>query len=104
MRAKTSGVYRTIVVSAIILAFTSQARAQSAEILSPARDDYYWSCMSCHGEKAKGDGAMASIFIEPPADLTKIAKNNNFQNHLRTQQSVRSRDLANAEILGAILG
>jgi mono/diheme cytochrome c family protein len=33
-------------------------------------------CASCHGENAKGNGAMAAWLKVPPADLTRIAARN----------------------------
>jgi mono/diheme cytochrome c family protein len=33
-------------------------------------------CASCHGEKARGDGAVAIFLRRRPADLTQIAKRN----------------------------
>ncbi len=31
------------------------------------------NCVACHGEAARGDGRMASAFVNPPPDLTQIA-------------------------------
>jgi len=36
-------------------------------------------CASCHGEDAKGHGAMAAWLKVPPADLTRIAARNGGQ-------------------------
>ncbi len=33
-------------------------------------------CVVCHGEKAKGDGPLASGLKKPPADLTQFTKKN----------------------------
>lgn len=76
MRFFKDGTLRAIVGGVFLLGCASQAVAQKAEILSRASDDYYWSCLPCHGESGKGDGSMASILVKPPADLTQIAKSN----------------------------
>jgi mono/diheme cytochrome c family protein len=39
-----------------------------------ARFEQY--CSSCHGTDAKGDGPLANLLTEKPADLTQLAKNN----------------------------
>ena len=33
-------------------------------------------CMSCHGKRGKGDGALASSLQTKPADLTQFSNNN----------------------------
>lgn len=33
-------------------------------------------CSSCHGTDGKGDGPIANLLTEKPADLTQLAKNN----------------------------
>lgn len=38
--------------------------------------EYESSCASCHGDKAKGDGAMREFLTKVPSDLTTLAKRN----------------------------
>ncbi len=45
-------------------------------VLSEGKSDFEWHCTNCHGPNGKGDGPMAKLLIEPPADLTAIAKAN----------------------------
>jgi mono/diheme cytochrome c family protein len=37
---------------------------------------YRTHCASCHGERARGDGAVAIFLRQRPADLTQLAKRN----------------------------
>jgi mono/diheme cytochrome c family protein len=37
---------------------------------------FFAYCTACHGQRAEGDGPMASILKTPVPDLTKIAKRN----------------------------
>lgn len=56
--------------------FVAPASAQQKEIYNRGKDDYYWSCLPCHGETGKGDGVMSKILVKPPADLTQLSKKN----------------------------
>jgi len=40
----------------------------------PGRRTYLRYCASCHGAAAKGDGPMVKHLVQPPADLTTLAK------------------------------
>ncbi|HVO91227.1 MAG TPA: cytochrome c [Terriglobales bacterium] len=40
------------------------------------KQEYVISCAVCHGDKGKGDGPLVEWLKKPPADLTKIQKNN----------------------------
>lgn len=42
-----------------------------AKTLAEGKELYEKYCQMCHGEKGKGDGAMAAMLKEPPADLTE---------------------------------
>ncbi len=53
----------------------AQERPDEA-ILSEGKSDFEWHCTNCHGPDGKGDGPMAKLLIERPADLTAIAKAN----------------------------
>ena len=39
-------------------------------------EDFATYCAVCHGEKGKGDGALASSLDRRPADLTRLARDN----------------------------
>ncbi|MGE0824868.1 MAG: cytochrome c [Candidatus Binatia bacterium] len=52
------------------------ARAQEDEIIAGGKLKYQRYCASCHGERGKGDGSMASLLVVKPADLTQLRKNN----------------------------
>ncbi len=51
----------------------AQERPDEA-VLDEGKSDFEWHCTNCHGPNGKGDGPMAKLLIEPPADLTAIAK------------------------------
>ena len=53
----------------------AQERPDEA-VLGEGKSDFEWHCTNCHGSNGKGDGSMAKLLIEPPADLTAIAKAN----------------------------
>lgn len=40
------------------------------------RDEYLVACAACHGEKADGNGEIATMFKQRVPDLTGIAKRN----------------------------
>ncbi len=44
--------------------------ASSDAVLSKARKAYSDNCLQCHGESGKGDGPMAGMLKEKPADLS----------------------------------
>ena len=43
--------------------------ALSDAVLTKARSNYEENCLMCHGEKGKGDGPMAAMLKEKPAEL-----------------------------------
>ena len=46
-------------------------------IPSMSGDDLFrFYCASCHGREGKGDGPIAPALVQPPADLTTIARRN----------------------------
>lgn len=64
---------------ALIIAAANPSVAQEGPdeaALSEGKSDFEWHCTNCHGPKGKGDGPMAKLLIERPADLTAIAKAN----------------------------
>lgn len=42
----------------------------SDSVLEKAKSDYEENCLMCHGETGKGDGPMAAMLKERPADLS----------------------------------
>ena len=44
--------------------------ASSDAVLAKAKTDYEENCLMCHGETGKGDGPMASMLKEKPADIS----------------------------------
>lgn len=49
------------------------------DTVSAGEEEYARSCELCHGATGKGDGPYASKLVKKPADLTKLAENNNGQ-------------------------
>jgi mono/diheme cytochrome c family protein len=45
----------------------------SDAVLAKAKKVYEENCLTCHGENGKGDGPMAGMLKERPADLTNAA-------------------------------
>ncbi|MEW6269558.1 MAG: c-type cytochrome [Thermodesulfobacteriota bacterium] len=58
--------------AAALLVVAAPGRAQD----SPGRQMFTRYCGSCHGPDGKGDGMLAGMLTQRPADLTQIAKNN----------------------------
>lgn len=48
--------------------------ANDPEILGA--QEYRRACSSCHGEQGRGDGPMAEVMTFPPADLSRLAIEN----------------------------
>jgi mono/diheme cytochrome c family protein len=44
--------------------------ASSDAVLAKAKANYEENCLMCHGETGKGDGPMASMLKERPADIS----------------------------------
>lgn len=53
--------------------------ADSSAPRQPGKGSYRRFCASCHGIHGKGDGPMAVMLKDKPADLTQLAKNNGGQ-------------------------
>ncbi len=77
---KKTGKLAAAIGAGILLACAAAAFADESapkSVLDDGREVYAENCAYCHGDKAKGDGPMASILTVKPADLTQIAKKNN---------------------------
>ena len=69
---------RTIwIVALSALAAVGSANVVYAQASEFGKDEYVRSCAACHGVTGKGDGPAAKSLNRPPADLTKLAKDNN---------------------------
>ncbi len=44
--------------------------------LAAGRQVYFTHCAGCHGAEARGDGALAELLTRPPADLTRLSRDN----------------------------
>ena len=44
--------------------------ASSAAVLEKAKSNFEENCLMCHGENGKGDGPMAGMLKERPADIS----------------------------------
>lgn len=69
---------RFAVALAALLGTVAVAAATEASKESAARGAglYRVYCSNCHGRGARGDGKLASVLVQPPADLTRIAQRN----------------------------
>ena len=54
----------------------SDAKRDTSAILS-GRATFQKFCAPCHGSDGKGNGAVASFLLKPPADLTQIRRRHN---------------------------
>jgi mono/diheme cytochrome c family protein len=70
-RARTTSF--AALVAASVWALSGVAFAQGGPA-GKARFEQY--CSGCHGTDGKGDGPLANLLTEKPADLTQLAKNN----------------------------
>ena len=64
----------TAVLGAALIGAPVLAYAQMA--VDIGKREYALSCTVCHGDRGKGDGPLVEYLKKPPADLTKIQKNN----------------------------
>lgn len=71
--------FAAMLLAGALLACTSALADETApkSVLDDGQQVYAENCAYCHGNKAKGDGPMASILTVKPSDLTQLAKKNN---------------------------
>ncbi|MCU1385542.1 MAG: hypothetical protein JWL71_4239 [Acidobacteria bacterium] len=69
---------RKIAAAALVLVASTlnSVSAQAQTPLYSAESDYQEYCASCHGSKAKGDGAIAKSLLRRPSDLTTLRRRN----------------------------
>lgn len=61
--------------AALLVALASGgAWAQAGEDMG--RNEYMSSCASCHGAGGQGDGPLRKWLVQPPSDLTTLARRN----------------------------
>lgn len=78
---KKNGKLAAMMCAGVLLACSAALANDSAPktVLDDGQEVYTENCAYCHGDKAKGDGPMASILTVKPVDLTSLAKKNNGQ-------------------------
>ena len=80
IRARHAG---GVLAACLLLAIAATGRAESGpspQVPAAPADGaqvFRTNCASCHGLRAKGDGAVAPSLKVPPPDLTLLAKRNN---------------------------
>lgn len=74
--AMVSGVFALLVLSIGSVAPTA---AQEQVVLTSGKLEYQQYCATCHGADGKGNGPMAELWKQPPADLTQLSKKNKGQ-------------------------
>lgn len=64
---------RAVAVAASTL-IAAAAAAQPSRTAELGRIEYESNCASCHGLGGRGDGPLQPYLVQPPADLTTIAR------------------------------
>lgn len=65
---------RRAAMPALLALAAAAATAQPA--VDRGRVDYEANCASCHGRSGRGDGPLKPFLVQPPADLTALARRN----------------------------
>ena len=79
-------------MSGALLAYAAAGEQLIGSIQGPALYKTY--CASCHGEDAKGHGAMAAWLKVAPSDLTRIAARNHGEFPLARVDGIISGEIA----------
>ena len=66
--------FKWLITVGAIIGFGACASAQDVDA---GKMEYQASCAPCHGIDARGDGPVSGELKTPPADLTRLARNNN---------------------------
>lgn len=61
---------------ALVGALVFAEAAFGADRVDVGRREFLYKCAACHGESAKGDGAVAGALRIAPPDLTKLSQRN----------------------------
>jgi mono/diheme cytochrome c family protein len=81
-------------VAAVMVLIAGGAAARAGEYEDGNRKLFVEYCAVCHGENGKGGGAAASRLTKPPADLTRLARDNGGEFPLqRVMRAIDGRDL-----------
>jgi mono/diheme cytochrome c family protein len=59
-----------------VLCATAVLAQDASDEYAAGREEYLVACAACHGEKADGNGEIATMFKDRVPDLTGIAKRN----------------------------
>ena len=65
-----------ILLVAVLGALASIESALAADRIDPGKREFLNKCAACHGESARGDGAVAGSLRVLPTDLTTLSKRN----------------------------
>ena len=78
-------IYRAVAALVFIVALSNAGASVLSEQTAGASsevtgvDEFRYSCASCHGVDANGEGILAAILTVKPTDLTTLSKNNDGQ-------------------------
>jgi mono/diheme cytochrome c family protein len=74
---KDNIMFKILTLSALLAAGAANAQSASdSSEFSRGQQEYMSGCAACHGEKADGNGPIATMFKTPVPDLTGIAQRN----------------------------
>ncbi len=101
---------RFIIAAAILFVLTSVpaiSKNDSGWDRTGAQTDYLFLCSGCHGRTGAGNGIVSTKLKVPPADLTKLAANNDgifpyqeVMNIIDGRQMIESHDVREMPIWG----
>lgn len=74
-RSYLLGKYPTTLIACLTLVAIT-ATVEAGDVIEQGRDRYVNDCGGCHGEDARGGGAVAAALKIPPSDLTVLARDN----------------------------
>ena len=68
---------RAIISLVTLICFSSLTNAE--DLTSKGHVRYYNDCAACHGDGARGDGAVGEVLTVLPSDLTRLSRDNRGQ-------------------------
>lgn len=88
--------FTALAAAALLWALPGVSSAQG-KVAAAGKARFERYCSSCHGTDAKGDGPVANLLTEKPADLTQLAKANggNFPG-IKVMREIDGRDTIRA--------